>query len=286
MPDPILTNEEALQAGPAADDGAGPAVEAVYFTDPLCSWSWGFEPQWRRLRYEYGGQLAWRTRMGGLIPGWDRFSDPINAVSRPLQMGPVCVEVRHRTGQPLDDRLWVENPPASSFPACLAVKAAGLQSPEAGERLLRRIREAAMLGRRNVGETEVLFDLAHEVGEQAPAVFDASRFAADFNGPAAAAAFRADLQETRYLGIGRFPALTLCRAAEEGPTLLLVGYRPYDVLRRALQHLSPGIKPERCATDADAYAAFWGGATEREVAEALGSEALGFEGAARPVPNI
>jgi hypothetical protein len=26
-----------------------------YFTDPLCSWSWAFEAQWRRLRYECAG---------------------------------------------------------------------------------------------------------------------------------------------------------------------------------------------------------------------------------------
>jgi predicted DsbA family dithiol-disulfide isomerase len=207
--------------------------------------------------------------MGGLLPGWDRFHDPLNAVSRPLQMGPVCVEVRHRTGQPLDDLVWVEDPPTSSYPACLAVKAAGLQSPEAGEVLLRRIREAAMTQRRNVGRPEVLLDLAREVAASRPALLDADRFERDRSGPEAEAAFRDDLREARYLGLTRFPALTLRRADGEGQTLLLVGYRPYGVLRRALDHLVPGLEPERRAPCPGAYAAFWGGATEREVAEAL-----------------
>lgn len=259
------------QAGAASAAEAGPAVEAVYYTDPLCSWSWGLEPELRRLRYEFGGALGWRTRMTGLIPSWDRFSDPVNAVSRPLQMGPVCVEVRHRTGQPLDDRVWVENPPASSYPACLAVRAAGLQSDAAAEAVLRRLREAVFLKRQDVSDPTVLRALAREVADAAPALFDPDRFSDDLDGPEAGAAFREDLREARYLGLTRTPALTLRRADGEGKTLLLVGYRPYDVLRRALDHL--GLEPERQAPCPGAYAAFWGGATEREIAEALDHDA-------------
>jgi predicted DsbA family dithiol-disulfide isomerase len=260
-----------------AEHVAAPAVEATYYTDPLCSWSWGFEPELRRLRYEFGRALGWRARMTGLIPSWDRFSDPVNAVSRPLQMGPVCVEVRHRTGQPLDDRVWVENAPASSYPACLAVKAAGLQSEAAAEAVLRRLREAVFLERRDVSDPATLRALARSVADARPDLLDFSRFSTDLAGPEAEAAFRDDLREARYLGLTRTPALTLrCvdGAAEgaddgQGRTLLLVGYRPYAVLRRALAHLAPGLEPARRATDVGAYAAFWGGATEREVAEAL-----------------
>ncbi len=276
---------------PAGADGApGPTVEAVYFTDPLCSWSWGYEPQLRRLRYAYGEALGWQTRMTGLVPSWDTFSDPVNAVSRPLQMGPVCVEVRERTGQPLDDRLWVEAPPASSYPACLAVAAAGLQSAEAGEAMLRRLREAAFLERRDVSDLTVLRALAREAAGGAPALFDPDRFVADLDGPGAEAAFRDDLREARYLGLGRTPALTLRRADGEGRTLLLVGHRPYAVLRRALEHLVPGLEPERRAPCPGAYAAFWGGVTGREVAEALDRAGLphgGPEGArfsSKPTP--
>src|SRR5690242_21305745 len=27
-------------------------LEVIYYTDPLCCWSWAFEPQWRRFLYE------------------------------------------------------------------------------------------------------------------------------------------------------------------------------------------------------------------------------------------
>src|SRR5512143_835188 len=142
-------------AGSAAH-GCGAAVAVVCYTDPLCSWSWAFEPQWRRLRFEGGDRLAWRYRMGGMIPDWSRYSDPVNAVSRPLQMAPQWFEVRHVTGMPIDERIWFEDPPASSHPACIAVKAAELQSSEAAELYLRRLREAVMLDRRNIARREIL----------------------------------------------------------------------------------------------------------------------------------
>lgn len=242
-------------------------MEAIYTTDPLCAWSWGFEPQLRRFRHAFGGALGWRTRMAGLVPSWDQFNDPVHAVDRPIQMGPLWYQVRHTTGQPLDDQLWHKNPPASSYPACLAVKAAGLQSDAAGEAMLRRVREAVMTERQNVADTAVLRALAGEMAEAG--VLDIDRFAKDLGGPEAEAAFRTDLREARYLGLARTPALTLRRTDGQARTLLLVGYRPYDVLRRALHHLAPDLEPVRTATSSAAYAAFWGGATDRELDEVL-----------------
>src|SRR5215217_1789774 len=97
---------------------AGP-VEIQSFTDPLCCWSWALEPQWRRLRYEYRDQVRWRYRMGGLIPNWNSYTDPMNIVSKPIQMGPVWLEAKYKSGMPLQDKIWFQDPPASSFPACI-----------------------------------------------------------------------------------------------------------------------------------------------------------------------
>jgi hypothetical protein len=54
----------------------------------LCCWSWALEPHWRRLRDEFGAALACRYRMAAMIAGWDSYNDPLNTVSRPVQMGP------------------------------------------------------------------------------------------------------------------------------------------------------------------------------------------------------
>src|SRR3546814_21038319 len=63
------------------DCTAVPGAEIVYFTDPLCSWSWALEPQWRRLLFTFGDRLSWRYRMGGMLPDWTRFSDQIGRAS-------------------------------------------------------------------------------------------------------------------------------------------------------------------------------------------------------------
>src|SRR5687768_15102586 len=88
-------------------------LEIVFYTDPLCCWSWAFEPQWRKLRYEFEGEFSWRYCMGGLIPSWKNFNDVTNFVSRPIQMGPVWMEASHNSGMKIESSIWAEDPPAS-----------------------------------------------------------------------------------------------------------------------------------------------------------------------------
>lgn len=263
------SQEQIVKEGKDTNTGkpAEDRVEIVYYTDPLCCWSWAFEPQWRRLRYEFSGKIKWRYCMGGLLPSWNSYNDPINAVSRPLQMGPVWMEAKYVSGMPIADRIWFDDPPASSYPACIAVKCAQLQSAEAGELYLRCIREAVMLEGSNIAKQEVLIEEAEKLAQAAPLTFDAARFTHDLQQEAAREDFRADLQRVRYHNIGRFPTLTLQKPSQAG--VMLVGYRPYSVLLDALSAVAPELKPVRHAPDAQAYTSFWGRATEREISVAL-----------------
>jgi predicted DsbA family dithiol-disulfide isomerase len=215
------------------------AVEALYFTDPLCSWSWALEPERKRLEAEFGEAIHWRTLMGGMISDWLSYSDPLNAVSRPAQMGPQWLHVKSLTGVEIDERIWVDDPPGSSYPACLAVKAAQLQGQVAGVEYLGRARQAVMRERRNIARTGVLLELAEELAAAGTVPFDAELFRADLDSDAVREAFREDLRETRYREVGRFPTLIL--HANRGRGILLAGYRPYEVLRSALLHVAPQL---------------------------------------------
>lgn len=224
-------------------------VEALYFTDPLCSWSWAFEPERRRLEAEFGEAIHWRTAMGGMISDWLSYSDPLNAVSRPAQMGPQWLHVKQITGADIDERIWVDDPPGSSYPACLAVKAAQLQGKAAGDRYLDRARQAVMRERRNIARPEVLLELAHELEAEGTVPFDARLFRTDLDSKVAREAFRDDLKETRYREVGRFPSLIL--HAKGGRGILLAGYRPYHVLRSALLHVAPQLVGAEAHRDAE-----------------------------------
>jgi predicted DsbA family dithiol-disulfide isomerase len=245
-------------AGSAAD-----RVEITYYTDPLCCWSWGFEPQWRKLRYQYEGALHWRYVQTGLLPSWTSFVDPVNAVSRPAQMGPVWMEATHLTGMPIDTTIWIKAPPLSSYPACIAVKAASLQSPTAEELYLRRLREAVMLNSKNISDGAVLQSIAEEVASSSPAAFSALDFKKSMTDDTALEAFRKDLNETKALGINRFPALLFRKSGH--PSLLITGHRPYAVLQDIMKKLE--VQPTREHFSKEEYINYWGQLTDRELRE-------------------
>lgn len=96
-------------------------------------------------------------------------------IHRPIQMAPLWVQASAVTGMPVEPMIWANDPPASSWPACLAVNAAGLQSPAAGDLYLRQVRRALMLEGRNVARNEVLVELAGELAKARPD-FDSARF--------------------------------------------------------------------------------------------------------------
>ncbi|WP_165423808.1 DsbA family oxidoreductase [Ktedonosporobacter rubrisoli] len=246
-----------------------------YYTDPLCSWCWAFEAQWRHLCYECAERLQWHYRMGGLIANWRGYDDPFNAIQNPAQMGPQWFQVREFSGMPLDEKIWHSDPPGSSYPACLAVKAAERQGPAIAEQYLRRLREAVMLERRNIARQEILLAAAQEV-KQIPSQeeqFDLDRFRADLNAPETVEAFRQDLRDAAYYGIGRFPTLILRR--NNGRSLILVGYRPYDALCAAVDSLVPDIRQKHALPREDLivdYVQQWRSATVHELAEVLGEQ--------------
>lgn len=154
-------------------------ITAIYYTDPACPWSWSLEPLWRRLERELGGDLAVTYVMGGLA----RELDP------PERWLAEWVRAGGRTEMPVDARLWLESPPASSYPACLAVEAAGEQSL-AGP-YLRRLREGFACRRRKLDTMEALLAEARAV----PGL-DIERFRIDLGSNWTAELFGKDLDRS------------------------------------------------------------------------------------------
>jgi len=243
-------------------------VEITFYTDPLCCWSWGFEPQWRRLQYEFQDRIVYRNVMSGLLPGWRNYNDPLYLVSRPMQMGYVWHEASLKSGMQIYDRIWVEDPPASSYPACIAVKCAELQSQTAGIKYLRMAREAVMLYGKNIAKQDVLTTIAETLAKSYPGILDTERFLQDLtindNG---INAFRKDLDEVQSRNISRFPTLIM-RSANK-PSIMLTGYRPYPALLDAIQQVAQTTASLQKPASKEAYIKYWGNITQREIEEAF-----------------
>jgi putative protein-disulfide isomerase len=212
-------------------------VAIVCYTDPLCCWSWGMQPQLEQLVEDYSQNVTIEYCMGGLIPDWTEFSDPLNSIHKPAQMGPMWMQAGHLTGRPIDDMIWITDPPSSSFPACIAVKTAQLQSEEAGKMMLFKLSGAVMVNRKNISKTAVIAEVAESLAKDQPEVFDFERFKKEYNGDLSREAFRQDLKKVKLNKIGRFPTLTISNHKEQG--VIITGYRPYDALLEAIRQVVP-----------------------------------------------
>src|SRR4051794_20416310 len=104
----------------------------MHFTDPACPFAFSAEPVRRRLRWHYGEQLAWTTRMIVLTLE--------EGEADRLAEGAPNLQRIH--GMPIDPAPYAR--PASSEPACRAFVAARLNAPEQADALLRRLRVRVM----------------------------------------------------------------------------------------------------------------------------------------------
>jgi predicted DsbA family dithiol-disulfide isomerase len=126
-------------------------LEITHFTDPACPFAFSAEPARMRLRWLYGDQLDWCTRMIVLTlePG----------EAEKLAEGAPTLQRLY--GMPIDPAPYPR--PASSEPACRAVVAARVRAPGSEELLLRRLRVRVMLGGL-VDDPELIAAAAGDIG--------------------------------------------------------------------------------------------------------------------------
>ena len=214
----------------------GDSIEVIIYTDPLCCWSAALQPHINSLIENLDAAINIRYCLAGMIPDWNSFTDPLNSVIKPAQMGPVWMEAKYITNTEIDDSIWITDPPSSSFPPCIAIKTAGLQSKEAEVAMLLALREAVTKRGLNISKEAVLSKVAHELAVEFPTLFDVNQFRKEYNQPASRDALRKDMNEIKLHRITRFPTLIIKKKGYQ--STMITGYRPYDVLLSAFSYLN------------------------------------------------
>ncbi len=216
------------------------AVDARLFTDPASAAAWTTWPALRRLMVEFGEEVRFTLRMGGLARSFEGLQSDLFTE---------WLDAADRSSMPVDPRLWTEGPLSSSYPACMAVKAA--QDQEQGLRLFRALQEGIFCFRRKLDGVEALIEEARNAG------LDAARFRIDVSSNATVEALGNDLEETRV-------AEAPLPSARFGEDVWVRGPAPYEEWRAAA--IAAGASPlGEPAPDVEAALRRFGRMAEPEV---------------------
>lgn len=132
----------------------------IYFSDPMCSWCYGFAPVMDQVAERFGERLPIQLVMGGLRPGTDR---PMTDEGR-AEILSHWAHVREATGQPFDERVLTERFIYDTDPAARTVVLVRRLLPERALAFLHRVQRAFYAEARDVTSYPVLAELAAEFG--------------------------------------------------------------------------------------------------------------------------
>ncbi len=222
----IPTNRTNLKDSSRVESTIKP-INIIYFTDPICSACWGIEPQLRKLKLEYGGDIEIEYRMGGLLPDWSYNS---GGISKPSDVAHHWDEVSIYYDMPIDGDVWLEDPLSSSYPPSIAFKAAQMQNIDKALLFLREIREMVFIKKINISKWQNLEIAAKNVG------LDIKKLKKDYEGKATEL-FNEDLEKGRELGVRGFPTIYFTDSV--GNKELVYGAKPYSVFENALLKINP-----------------------------------------------
>ncbi len=228
-------------------------ARVTHFTDPNCPFAYSAEPQLWRLKWRYGTQLEWTTRMVVLASSREEYAakgltpDLIKKGFEQFSKDP---------GMPFDlsDRTAVP----ATLPACREVVAVREHAgQELADALLRQLRLQGMVHANVIDELHSLREASHAAGIDSA---ELDHWAAD---PATAAALTADMEAARHPtaaaiqlsnklarweGGWRYTCPSLVIESDERTTVA-PGFLPalaYDI---ALANAAPDLERADAATD-------------------------------------
>src|SRR5947208_15647063 len=133
----------------------------IYFSDPMCSWCYGFSPVIERVRTTFGRALPIRIVMGGLRPGTET---PMTEEAK-LEVGDHWTHVHEATGLPFNGAgMSAPGFVYDTDPAARAVVVARREGEEMAAAFLGRTQRAFYGEGRDVTQSDTLAEIAEEMG--------------------------------------------------------------------------------------------------------------------------
>ncbi|HLZ74634.1 DsbA family protein [Phenylobacterium sp.] len=189
----------------------------IYFSDPMCSWCYGFSPVVDDIRRTFGRALPIRVVMGGLRPGTET---PMTEEAK-LEIANHWVHVHEATGLPFDGTgMSAPGFVYDTDPAARAVVVARRDGEEMAAAFLQRAQEAFYAEGRDVTTEAVLGDLAEELG------IDRAGFLEAWSSDEAKQETWRDYAISQRAGVTGFPTLVAGPNAEGVYGVVTRGFAP------------------------------------------------------------
>ena len=178
-------------------------LDLFYVGDPMCSWCYAFQPTMAAIRNGFSDHLTIHYVMGGLAKDCDQ-PMPVET-QRYVQENWRAIEKRCDVSFNWD--FWTLcSPRRSTYPACRAVIAAGLQQGEVGRaEMFESIQRAYYQLAKNPSDVGTLMAVAKTLSCK----LDIDQFADDLLSPVVEEHLQADFRLRRHMGAGGFPSLLL-----------------------------------------------------------------------------
>ena len=188
----------------------------LHFHDPMCSWCWAFKPTWQTIQSELDSDIHVQHVTGGLAPDSDA---PMPESMKTMLQGTWQRIEQTVPGTRFNYAFWTDaSPRRSTYPACRAVVAARLLDQSREQDMITGIQHAYYLHARNPSDTDVLIDVATEVG------YDRDEYAARLTSDDVQTTFEQDLSLAARTAAQGFPSLFLTNNVT-GPIPIPVDYK-------------------------------------------------------------
>jgi len=198
-----------------------------YVHDPMCSWCWGFQPTWRKIKAELPEGVSVEYLLGGLA----RDSEE----TMPETMRGYLQQTWQRIHDTLDTEFnfafWETcQPRRSTYPACRAVIAAAAQNADVA--MIEAVQRAYYLRAMNPSDNGTLVTLADELG------LDRDRFSRALSSPATQEELERQIVLSQTLGAQGFPSLVLDVAGSRWP--IAVDYHDHEAVLAQIDRVLAG----------------------------------------------
>lgn len=181
----------------------------------MCGWSWAFKSSWAALRdrIQSSSDADVRFVMGGLAADSD---EPMSDEMRE-RIRSSWERIHALTGAEFNMSYWEESVPRlSTYPACRAAIAAGMQAEDGTARMIEAVQQAYCVNAQNTSNEEILADVAASAG------FDANQLMADLDSEPVHARLTSDFMIRDRFQVTGFPSVVVSTDAQAW--VLTAGY--------------------------------------------------------------